>query len=150
MLRWYAGVALGKYHVDTHSEPAPDDATVGDDIAQYRGGQVTRRSQINPDPWRLFATFGSRGINQRVDTDEAALRIDQGAARATEMNGCIRLNVALIGRQLQSKAPDSRDDALRDRVSKAIGVADREHDITDCDVASVSERNRSEICEFRL
>ena len=68
--------------------------------------------------------------------------VNQGTARATQVDGGIGLDIALVGRQLQTEAAHSRDDALGYRVTKAVRVADSQHHITHGDILGIRQRNR--------
>ena len=68
--------------------------------------------------------------------------VNQGTARATQMDVGIGLDIALVGRQLQTEAAHSRDDALGYRVTKAVRVADSQHHITHGDILGIRQRNR--------
>ena len=71
--------------------------------------------------------------------------INQCPTRATEVNGGIGLDIALIGGELQSKTTHAGHDALRDRVTESVGVTNGEHDITHRNVGRICDDDRSEI-----
>src|SRR5690606_21133068 len=79
------------------------------------------------------AAAGAR-IDRGVDPDDAALHVDQGAARIAGIDRRIGLDEGLRIADADLRARQRRDDALRHRLADAEGVAHREHDVADLEL----------------
>ncbi|MFM1943697.1 MAG: hypothetical protein RI897_2679 [Verrucomicrobiota bacterium] len=80
-----------------------------------------------------------------IDSDEAALGIDESAAGITGIDGGIGLDEVLVVFDSHTSAADCADDALGDRLADAEGVADGEDDIADEDEVTIGERGMGEV-----
>ena len=81
-------------------------------------------------------------IDQSVDADKLAARIDQCAARVAGVDHRVGLNQFLESSPSETEvAAQSRDNALRDRVAEAQRVADRQHHIADREGVRVGQFN---------
>ena len=89
-----------------------------DDIANEGGGDGEAEA---------FVAAGLRK-DERIDADEAAFGIDEGAAAVAGVDGGVGLDVA-EGIRVADVAGDGADDAEGDGVAKAKGIADGEDEV---------------------
>ena len=80
--------------------------------------------------------------DRRVDADEPAADVDEGAAGIARIDGGVGLDEELVVRDPDLGAGERRDDAVRHRLADAEGVADGEHEIADLQALRVAELER--------
>ena len=106
------------------AQPAAHHMPVRQDLFHHAAHQI--------DGNRKADAFGSAvgTIEHRgVDAHQIAVCIDERAAGISQIDRGVRLNEVLECGEAQLTAPGGADDALRDGLTQAIGVADGEHDI---------------------
>ena len=80
--------------------------------------------------------------DRRVDADEPAADVDEGAAGIARIDGGVGLDEELVVRDPDLGAGERRDDAVRHRLADAEGVADGEHEIADLQALRIAELER--------
>ena len=85
--------------------------------------------------------LGGRVLRQdrRVDPDQFAVGVDQGATRIAGVDRRIRLYEILERRELERRAAGGADDALRDGLREAVRVANRQHHVADPEPPGTAE-----------
>ena len=81
------------------------------------------------------------GEHRGVDADQLAAGIDQRAAGIADVDGRVGLDEILEGRHAELAAARGADDALRDRLRQADGIADGQHDVADAQPVGMPERH---------
>jgi len=120
------------------TEPASGDLAMCHELIPDLGGDVDRDRERQA----LVATRAA--VDLRVDPDDLALEVEQGAARVARVDGDVGLDeghVSLVGQ----RARFGRNDACGDTVLEAERRADCEHPFTDPGLARVAQRHGGQI-----
>ena len=78
------------------------------------------------------------------------MRIDERAAGIAQIDGGIGLNEILESGEAQLAAPGGADDALRDGLTQAIGVADGEHDVAHPQGIRAAQGHDGQIADLKI
>ncbi len=121
--------------VRADAEPAAHDAPLGHDLRYHLRQQLGRDGEA--DALRSALALQHRG----GDAHEPAERVDQRAAGAARIDGRVDLHEVLPGAAALDAAPRGADDALRDRLTDAERIADRQHHVADVQRRRLVERH---------
>jgi hypothetical protein len=126
---------LGGHLLDAHAEPAAPRLAEFAQLRDDRPGGIGRHREGDAD-----IAAGLRE-DRRVDADDVAGHVEQGAAGIAAVNGGIGLDVIVEGTGLDV-AVLGRDDAGRHRAAEAERVADGHHRLADADLVGIGEVDR--------
>src|SRR3954462_2711496 len=122
--------------LDQHADPTALDLPVRHDLLNHVPGHVDRNRKADPN---IAAALRENG---RVDPDQPAIQRDQRAARVARVDGSVRLDEVLVtGPGPRPRTPKRRDDAGRDGLAKAEGIAYRKHKVAHLNPITVTERH---------
>ena len=89
------------------------------------------------------------GEARRVDADQFAARVDQGAAGIAYVDGCIGLNE--VFEDGQSDTPAGRaDDAGSDALAEPVGIADGQYHVADIERIASAQADGRQVREVDL
>ena len=127
------------------ADPAAHHASLGEDLVHHAAHEVHRDRET--DAFHAEILREHRG----VDADQLAVGIDQRATGVAHVDGRVGLDEVLEGRDAELAAARRADDALRDRLRQADGIADGEHDVADAQPVGMPERHdRHVVLEVEL
>ena len=126
----------GRQIVGFEAHPAAHDAAMQLEFFDDAAHQVYRDRKTDALGARVLLQHGG------IDADQFAANIDQCTAGVSGIDGRVRLDVVFERLQINFAATRGADDALRNRFAQAVGIADREHDVADPQLAGTAQRNR--------
>ena len=89
---------------DLHAQPATNHLAVIDEILHDKYGQVGRYGEADANAGGGISALIAACVNQRVDSQEVPLAVDQCATRVAQMNDGVGLDIVFIGAELQTEA----------------------------------------------
>ncbi len=125
-------------------DPTANHTAMRDDIGEHAAHHVDRDREA--DAFHAEVLGDDRG----VDADEGAARIDERPARVAKVDGRIRLDEVLQGRDAELLAARCADDAVRHRLRQPDGIADREHDVAYFELVGAPEGGDGQRAEINL
>ncbi len=136
--------------------PGTPDGAKADDIIERPLGTVDRNRESETD-----RASGTAREDERVDADHLTLGVDERAARVARVYGGVGLNhvrpdlrlaprAANLGLYVAAKRRDHthRDGRVAVSQEVAVGIADRDHPLTDQHVVGVAQRGYRQIFAF--
>src|SRR5215510_13062133 len=118
--------------LDRDTDPAALHVAILHDLLHDPSRHVDRHSEANPD---IPASGRKHG---RVDAEELAAHIDQGSAGIPRIDGRIGLDEILVALLAETGAAEGADNARCHSLSKAEGIADGDHEVTDFEAVAVA------------
>jgi hypothetical protein len=129
---------LRRHLLDVDAEPAANDLSLLLELRDELLGEIDGDREADADVAARAAVDGG------VDADHLALEVHEGAARVARVDGGVGLNEVVVA-ALADEATLGADDAGRDRVAQAEGIADREDPVADAQIVGIAEVHRRQL-----
>jgi hypothetical protein len=119
--------------------------SVGEDLFHDAAHQVHGDREAD-----ALGTTGTAVQHGRVDADQVAVRVDEGATGVAEIDGCIRLDEILECSKSELTATRGAHDALGHGLAEAIGIADGEYDVARAQRIGATQGHDGEVADRQI